>query len=130
LATDPRFLSNGDRVANRDALTPALGAITREKSINDWTAIMEKAGVPCGPINTLDRVFADPQVVSRGIKINIDHPKYGQVPSVANPIHLSHTPIEHKTAPPELGAHNREVLGGLLGLDEQAISELKSQGVI
>ena len=127
LATDPRFLSNGDRVANRDALTPALGAITREKSINDWTAIMEKAGVPCGPINTLDRVFADPQVVSRGIKINIDHPKYGQV---ANPIHLSHTPIEHKTAPPELGAHNREVLGGLLGLDEQAISELKSQGVI
>ena len=130
LATDLRFLSNGDRVANRDELTPILGAITREKSINDWTAIMERAGVPCGPINTLDRVFADPQVVSRGIKIDIDHPKYGQVPSVANPIRLSHTPIEHKTAPPELGAHNREVLGDLLGLDEQAISALKSQGII
>ena len=130
LAQDPRFLSNGDRVLNRDQLTPALCAITREKTINDWTAIMEKAGVPCGPINTLDRVFSDPQVLARGLKVDIDHPRYGHVPSVANPIHLSHTPIEHNMAPPELGANNHEVLGSLLGLDTQAIESLKAQGII
>jgi hypothetical protein len=130
LAQDPRFLSNGDRVLNRDQLTPALCAITREKTINEWTTIMEKAGVPCGPINTLDRVFSDPQVLARGLKVDIDHPRYGRVPSVANPIQLSHTPIEHNIAPPELGANNHEVLGSLLGLDAQAIESLKAQGII
>ena len=130
LAKDPRFLGNGDRVLNRDELTKALCAITRERTINDWTEIMEQAGVPCGPINTLDRVFSDPQVLARGLKVDIDHPKYGQVPSVANPIHLSHTPIQHKIAPPELGANNHEVLQSLLGLDDEKMASLKDQGII
>jgi crotonobetainyl-CoA:carnitine CoA-transferase CaiB-like acyl-CoA transferase len=64
------------------------------------------------------------------LKVDIDHPKYGQVPSVANPIHLSHTPIQHKIAPPELGANNHEVLQSLLGLDDEKMASLKDQGII
>jgi crotonobetainyl-CoA:carnitine CoA-transferase CaiB-like acyl-CoA transferase len=91
---------------------------------------MEKAGVPCGPINSLDRVFADPHVRARGVQLELDHPRYGAVPSVANPIRFSDTPIQYKSAPPVLGANTREILAGLLKKSGAEIDVLAQAGVI
>ena len=91
---------------------------------------MERANVPCGPINTLDRVFADPQVQHRGLHVELPHARYGSVPSVANPIRLSQTPIQYDKAPPELGEHNHAVLRELLGLNEEQTKTLQAQGIV
>ena len=130
LALDERFTSNCARVTHREALTQALEAITRTRTIDDWTQTMERANVPCGPINTLDRVFADPQVQHRGLHVELPHPRYGSVPSVANPIRLSQTPIQYDKAPPELGEHNHAVLRELLGLNEEQTKTLQAQGIV
>ena len=130
LADDARFRSNSDRVGNRDALTALLSAITRQRKIDEWTGAMEKAGVPCGPINSLDRVFADPHVRARGIQVELQHPRYGAVPSVANPIRFSETPIQYTAAPPNLGADTRGVLEGLLNKSAAEVDALSQAGVI
>jgi crotonobetainyl-CoA:carnitine CoA-transferase CaiB-like acyl-CoA transferase len=130
LAQDERFITNQARVMNRQALTQALETISQERTIDDWTQTMQKANVPCGPINTLDRVFADPQVQERQLRVNLPHARYGSVPSVANPIRLSQTPIRYEQAPPELGQHNQEVLREWLGLEESRWLELQRQGIV
>ncbi len=130
LADDARFRSNSDRVGNRDALTALLAEITRQRKIDEWTGAMEKAGVPCGPINSLDRVFADPHVRARGIQVELQHPRYGAVPSVANPIRFSETPIQYTAAPPNLGADTRGVLEGLLNKSAAEVEALSQAGVI
>ena len=130
LADEARFRSNSDRVGNRDALTALLSAITRQRKIDEWTGAMEKAGVPCGPINSLDRVFADPHVRARGIQVELQHPRYGAVPSVANPIRFSETPIQYTAAPPNLGADTRGVLEGLLNKSAAEVDALSQAGVI
>ena len=91
---------------------------------------MERAGVPCGPINTLERVFADPQVQARELRVDIPHAQYGSVPSVASPIRLSKTPIQYNKAPPQLGEHNEAVLQGLLGLSDQEMTRLQEAGIL
>jgi formyl-CoA transferase len=93
-------------------------------------AALEAAGVPCGPINTLAEVFADPQVVARGLEIRMEHAAGASVPLVANPIRMSATPPAYRTAPPVLGQHTRAVLAERLSLDEAAIAALAEQGVI
>ena len=130
LSSDARFLTNKDRVTHRDELTPLLEEITRTRRIDDWTLIMEGAGVPCGPINTLERVFADPQVQARELRVDIAHAQYGSVPSVASPIRLSKTPIQYNKAPPQLGEHNQAVLQGLLGLSETEIKALQDKNIV
>ena len=130
LADDARFRTNSDRVGNRDVLSALLSDITRQRTIDEWTGAMEKAGVPCGPINSLDRVFADPHVRARGVQLELDHPRYGAVPSVANPIRFSDTPIQYKSAPPVLGANTREILAGLLKKSGAEIDVLAQEGVI
>ncbi len=130
LSSDPRFLTNKDRVTHRDQLTPLLEEITRTRRIDDWTLIMERAGVPCGPINTLERVFADPQVQARELRVDIPHAQYGSVPSVASPIRLSKTPIQYDKAPPQLGEHNQAILQGLLGLSPEDVEKLQDNGIV
>jgi len=130
LSSDARFLTNKDRVTHRDELTPLLEEITRTRRIDDWTLIMEGAGVPCGPINTLERVFADPQGQARELRVDIAHAQYGSVPSVASPIRLSKTPIQYNKAPPQLGEHNQAVLQGLLGLSETEIKTLQDKNIV
>ena len=130
LSSDVRFLTNKDRVTHRDQLTPLLEEITRTRRIDDWTLIMERAGVPCGPINTLERVFADPHVKARGLRVDIPHAQYGSVPSVANPIRLSKTPLHYQQAPPQLGEHNELVLQGLLGLSQEEVRRLQEAGIL
>jgi crotonobetainyl-CoA:carnitine CoA-transferase CaiB-like acyl-CoA transferase len=130
LAGDPRFSTNEQRVGNREVLVEALCRATRLRPTAQWIAELERVGVPCGPINTIDAVFADPQVQARSMQIELPHPVAGSVPLVANPLRLSETPVTYRSAPPVLGAHTREVLGGKLGLSESQLDELAEKGII
>jgi crotonobetainyl-CoA:carnitine CoA-transferase CaiB-like acyl-CoA transferase len=97
---------------------------------DDWLNSLEALGVPCGPINDLGQVFSDPQVLARGLRLSLPHPKAGRVPGVASPIKFSQTPIQEQLAPPVLGQHTEEVLAEMLGLTEAEIGELKASKVI
>lgn len=130
LAIDPRFKTIADRVANRETLLPMLEAIMRTHTIDQWVAMMEAVDVPCGPINTIDRVFADAQVQARGMRLDLPHSGSGTVPSVASPMRLSENPIEHLRAPPVLGQHTTDVLQRVLGLDSYVMSKLHAENVI
>ena len=109
-----------------------MSAVLATRTTDDWVAALEGAGVPCGPINTLDRVFADPQVVARGAAIEMPHrlSASGSVALAANPAKLSATPLRYHTAPPTLGEHTDAVLGELLGLDGAALAALRDDGII
>lgn len=129
-AEDPRFASNSARVAHRDVLIPLIRQATVFRSTAEWIAALEPAGVPCGPINDLAQVFADPQVIARGLKVELPHPLAGTVPGVASPLRLSATPVQYRNAPPLLGEHTDAVLGELLGLDAATLAGLRERQVI
>ncbi|MGH8735653.1 MAG: CaiB/BaiF CoA transferase family protein, partial [Burkholderiales bacterium] len=113
LAADARFATNAKRLANRAELTRILSEVMLKRSMRNWLAALEAAGVPCGPINTIDKVFADPQVQHLGIAQPIDHPKYGPQKVVGQPIHLSRYPQPEKLKhTPEPGEHTDEILKG------------------
>jgi crotonobetainyl-CoA:carnitine CoA-transferase CaiB-like acyl-CoA transferase len=101
-ACDERFATNAARVANRAVLIALLRQATVMRTTREWIERLEAAGVPCGPINRLDEVFADPQVIARGLRVDLPHPVAGTVPGVANPIRLSASPVAYRTAPPVL----------------------------
>ncbi|HET8610847.1 MAG TPA: CaiB/BaiF CoA-transferase family protein [Burkholderiales bacterium] len=130
LAADPRFATNAARVAQRAALVPLLAAIIATRDSADWLAALQKADVPCGAVNDLAGVFADPQAQHRGMKIDLPHPAAGRAPTVANPIRLSQTPVEYRSAPPTLGQHTDDVLRSLLGLTDEQIAVLRRDQVI
>ncbi|MBT8437474.1 MAG: CoA transferase, partial [Gammaproteobacteria bacterium] len=130
LAADERFRSNSNRVKYRETLVPRVARVMLQKSSMDWLDALNGRGIPCGPINNLEQVFADPQVQHRGMRLELDHPVAGKVASVANPIKLSATPVEYQQAPPMLGEHTNSVLSSLLGLSDQDLDLLRSRGVI
>ena len=130
LAADERFATNAARVRHRDVLIPLLKRATVLRTTAAWIDALESAAVPCGPINSLADVFADPHVLARGIRVDVSHPRVGAVPQVASPIRLSATPVEYRSAPPELGANTREVLQRVVGLDAAQIDQLEQAGVI
>jgi crotonobetainyl-CoA:carnitine CoA-transferase CaiB-like acyl-CoA transferase len=109
-AADVRFTTNAARVAHRTVLVPLLRQTTVMRTTAEWIVALESQAVPCGPIHRLDAVFADPQVVARGLRVELPHPVAGSVPGVANPVRLSATPVVYRTAPPVLGQHTEEVL--------------------
>ena len=127
---DVRFESNQARVANRAILIPLLRMATVLRSTNDWIGVLEKVGVPCGPINTLQDVYADPQVQARNLRRELPHPLAGVVPTVANPINMSRTPPEYRSAPPTLGQHTREILTSSLRLSNAEVDRLAQLHVI
>ncbi|MNN51826.1 Succinyl-CoA:(R)-benzylsuccinate CoA-transferase subunit BbsF [compost metagenome] len=129
-ADDPRFATNKQRVANRSELIPLIRQATVFKTTAEWVAQLETAGVPCGPINDLAQMFADPQVKARGLAIEIPHPLAGKVPQVASPIRLSETPVEYRNAPPLLGEHTEQVLSDVLGLAAAEIERLRGASVL
>jgi len=129
-ASDERFATNPQRVKHRAELIDLLRGVTVTRGTADWVAAMEDAGVPCGPINTLDRVFEDPQAQARGLRIEMPHPLAGTVPLVANPIRLSGTPVAYRRAPPTLGQHTDEVLAQWLQLDAAAVATLKQNQIV
>ena len=130
LSSDPRFLPNPLRVKHREVLIPLLAQRMAERSMQAWYDDCEQAGVPCGPINDFEHVFADPQIQHRQLRMQLPHPTIGELPQVANPIHFSATPVRYDRAPPLLGQHTEEVLRERLGLDEARIAELRREKVI
>ncbi len=130
LADDLRFVTNSDRVKNRDGLIALLKPIFLKKTASEWLAVLENASIPCGPINTLDKVFAEPQVEAREMLIEMDHSTIGKLPLVGSPLKFSDTPVDYKLPPPRLGKHTEEVLKELLGYSSEKIIALKESGVI
>ena len=121
LVQDPRFSRMQDRVRNRDELIALLRPMVVKQSRDYWIAALEAAGVPCGPINTIDQTFANPQVQARGMRIDLERADSGPVKLVANPIKYSATPVQYTLPPPRLGEHTEQVLADLLGYDAAKI---------
>ncbi|WP_281685470.1 CaiB/BaiF CoA transferase family protein [Thalassobaculum salexigens] len=132
LAEDPRFVDNSARLANIDALRQVMGEIVATRTTDAWVSDLEAVKVPCGPVNTIDRVFADPQVQARGMATSIPGHALNPegVPAVAYPLKLSETPATYRRPPPILGQHTDEVLTGELGLDDEAVAKLREAKVI
>jgi crotonobetainyl-CoA:carnitine CoA-transferase CaiB-like acyl-CoA transferase len=130
LAVDARFARNQDRVRNRAVLVPLLEEIMRGRRKPDWLAALEAAKVPCGAINNLAEVFADPQVRERGMVHQWQHPLAGPLDLVASPLKLSGTPVRTDIPPPLLGQHTQEVLAEVLGWDAERLAALRAQEVI
>ncbi len=129
LALDPLYTRNADRVRHRETLVPLLAALLIHRSKSDWLAALEAAKVPCGAINSLDEVFADPQVHERGMTVAMPHPLTDSLRLVASPIKLSATPVQYTRPPPLLGEHTAEVLAAA-GLNDAQIAGLRASGVV
>jgi crotonobetainyl-CoA:carnitine CoA-transferase CaiB-like acyl-CoA transferase len=129
-ASDPRFATNGARVRNRAMLVPLIESAMRERRRDDWLAACEAAQVPAGPINSLDEVFADPQVKARGLRFDLPHPLAALVPQVGMPFAMSAAAPAYGRPPPLLAEHTASVLAGRLGLAREAIAALAADGVI
>lgn len=131
LAEDARFKTNADRVAHRVALAEALRPALAEKPTADWIKALEAAGVPCGPINSIDKVFEEPQALARGLVVEQARADLAQpIRTVASPIRLSETPVAYRSAPPALGADTDAVLEEHLGLGAAEITRLRALGVV
>jgi len=131
-AQDARFVTNEQRIANRRALYELIEPVLRAQTQKDWVEGLAQIGVPCSPVNTVDQVFTDPQVLARGMKIAMPHALAGkgEVDLIGNPIKYSATPIDYRLPPPRLGEHSREVLKELLDMDEAEFEALKRQGIV
>jgi glutaryl-CoA transferase len=129
LAKDPRFATNSQRLVNRNTIIPIVSEIMLTRTRAEWMEALEKAGIANGPINSLDQVFAEPQVKARGDKIELPHPVSGTVPLIASPMRLSGTPVEYRRAPPTLGQHTDEILAEL-GYDAAAIKALRERKLV
>jgi crotonobetainyl-CoA:carnitine CoA-transferase CaiB-like acyl-CoA transferase len=129
LARDERFTRNAGRVRHRDALVPLLADLLRTRSKQQWLSALEAAKVPCGAINNLAEVFADPQVQARGMAVAVPHPLTDSLRLVASPMKLSATPPQLRRAPPLLGQHTDEILAEL-GLDDTERERLRARGVV
>jgi len=130
LADNPLYSENPMRVKHREQLVPLLEEMTRKKTKAEWIALLEKANVPCGPINNFQEVFENEQVKARDIQMNVPHPTAGSMKLVASPMRLSKTPVEVRMAPPTLGQHTDEILREKLGLSAQDIDSLRENGSI
>jgi crotonobetainyl-CoA:carnitine CoA-transferase CaiB-like acyl-CoA transferase len=130
LATDARFAKNQDRVRNRGVLVPVLEALVKSRPKGEWLAALEAAKVPCGAINNMAEVFADPHVQARGMVHDWEHPLHPGLRLVGSPIKLSATPVRTDLPPPLLGQHTEEVLRELLGRDAAQVQALQEGKVI
>jgi crotonobetainyl-CoA:carnitine CoA-transferase CaiB-like acyl-CoA transferase len=130
LLDDARFASNEGRVENREALIERLSLVTRTCTSREWMDRLISENVPCGPIQNIGEVFEDPQVIARGMKLELEHPALGKVPSIANPIKYSRTPIEYKKAAPTLGEDTDAVLSKVLHKSPEEIASLRKKQVI
>jgi len=128
-AADPRYATNAERVAHRDALIALITPVFARRTTAQWIADLEAANVPCGPINRVDQVFADPQAIARQLTVSMMHAS-GPMRLPASPLRLSATPPEYRSAPPLLGEHTDQVLSGVLGLSIGDIARLREIGVV
>jgi crotonobetainyl-CoA:carnitine CoA-transferase CaiB-like acyl-CoA transferase len=129
-AQNPRYAQNADRVRHRAELVPLLEAVMKTRNKATWLAELEAAKVPCGAINTLGEVFADPQIQERGMVTTWEHPIQPGLKLVSSPIKMSQTPVRQDLPPPLLGQHTEEVLSEVLGWSPAQQASLRSKGVI
>jgi crotonobetainyl-CoA:carnitine CoA-transferase CaiB-like acyl-CoA transferase len=130
LANDKRFVKNNDRVVHGKEIMAIFAGLFLKQPVAYWLDKLEEAGVPSGPINNFEQVFSDPHVQSRGMRVKTEHKFEPELSLIRNALTFSETPIETYRAPPLLGEHTHEVLGGKLGYDAEKIETLKQQGII
>lgn len=130
LTRDGRFLTNLDRTENWGELEPILAEIFTAKNTQQWLAELEPAGIPSGPINTVDQVLADPQVRARGMVVEMQHPVAGRLEMAGSPVKLANSAPRPPHPSPLLGQHTEEVLREVLGLDDGQIAALRDGGVV
>ena len=128
--TDPKYSTNAVRVQNRAEITALLNAVFVKRTTKEWVKLLDDAGVANGPINNLQQVFEEPQVIARGMKIELPHAVAGKVSLVASPMRFSGTPIKHEVPPPALGQHTDEILRQSLKKSDTEIAKLKADGVV
>jgi crotonobetainyl-CoA:carnitine CoA-transferase CaiB-like acyl-CoA transferase len=129
-AEDPRFANRKARLENKSILIPMMESHLQTKGGDEWLEAIHKAGVPAGPINTLDRVLSDPQVLAREMVVEIDGPANDKIKTIGNPLKMEKTPANTFTRPPQLGEHTRDVLSNVLGYSKEKIDTLVQQGAI
>jgi len=127
---DPQFKNGWLRTQNYKALEPILTEAMKTKTTVEWVEELEQAGIPCGPVNTIDQVASDPQIAARDMIVNVHHPKAGRFKVVNTPFKFSRTPCTVERASPDLGEHTQDVLSHLLEMTDEEISTLKGLGVI
>ena len=130
IARDERYARNQNRVRHRETLVPLLETLMKTRTKPDWLAALEAAKVPCGAINNLAEVFADPHVQQRAMVHTWNHPLAESVDLVASPMKLSATPVRTDLPPPLLGQHSAEVLQDWLGAGADRLSELRQRGIV
>ncbi len=130
LAQDARFRRNQDRLQNRDALVTLMTQALRKGSCEHWIAELADAGVPCSPINDLGQVFSGGYAEERELVQTLEHPYNDKLPTVANPVRFSASPVDYGRAPPLLGEHTGEVLADWLGYSDAAVDQLKRAGTV
>ena len=124
-AEDTRFKTNAGRIENRAALIPQIAGLMATRTSADWSVALEAAGIPFGPVNSIDQALADPQSIARGLQTSA-----GTRPAIASPLRLSESPVTPSTAPPLLGEHSDEILSSSLGLAPERLAELRALGII
>jgi len=129
-ATDPRFATNPARLENRVVLVGLLNELFAGRPVAEWLTLCEQIGLPAGPINSIDRVLDDPQILARGMRIEVDHASEGSLPILGSPLAIPTAPAEVRLAPPTLGQHTDDILGELLGYDRTTIAALRKSGVV
>jgi crotonobetainyl-CoA:carnitine CoA-transferase CaiB-like acyl-CoA transferase len=129
LASDERFARNANRVRNLLDLYAVIGPCLLKRAMSEWVALLEVAGVPCAPINSIDAVLAEPQVVHRQMLRHLPHPVAGSVPQIVSPMRFAEAPLSFDRAPPLLGQHTEEILREL-GLSHDDIGSLRSQNIV
>ncbi len=127
---DPRFESNPKRVENREVLLPLVDEVIAQRTCDDWVELLVKGSVPCGPVNNMQSLFADPQVLHRGMLAEVPHPTIGTLHLAGIPIRHSETPATIRLPPPLLGEHTDEVLANVLAYPPEKTEALRQQGVI
>jgi len=130
LMDHPQYASNPKRVENRKELVSILQKIFLQKDSGEWITLLTEAEIPAGPINNLERVFADPQVLAREMLVRMEHPAVGPIKLVGSPMKLSETPVQYRIPPSLLGEHTEEILRDVLGYDKTKIARLKEENVI